>query len=770
MAHLLGSRNCLDSLSKDVSSMQETINSIVKKTGRFQFASWKFPSKIAIDLDVAELLEDYSYCNDEDSNKLSHIILFELVIDRFCLILQAASQLFDMVFITKDEQNASRPQSRTVTSTMSVGLISKIFWNKVSQIQYSYENLEKQLSEYNQSLMDMENVFLEMKIENDSFKRKTKNEKEKENGKKEKIEETVNIEEESNNCIPVPSKSSSTQTFETAFVPCEACCSMQSNLLTVGTEVINICETQGLPSSLSKQHKLMRDTQMTASDVTRWAHEQERDLKKINNYLDSLHKQINPSKEQLKSSNSSCSKLQDDFNKMSIERDKMEALYNDSQKECCSFKESYERTKKELDRQESKLSELQKSNIKLEFENSNLKKSLEGATGNILKYEKNIAALEQGMTSLTTQLESELKEKQKLTDAFSDISTLQAQKKETEQKLTDVSVERDKLRAENKVVLKHDQGLQTKQTTLLSRLEQLDETCEDLRDDLLTAQKEKNDMLQTNKILQEEKNNLLLDVENVKRINKEHVRKSRDRENGFHSITTNPSHDKELTELTNQLKLLVSYPVIGPKYKTAEEEYTTLTQRIPPLKDGNEDVVKDMERQLQTNNIRISILEEQNNSLRNTLLKLEGENSTKENFPEKVSSYRNSVDDDISSFGRYNDRHHSAPVRILQDQSVTPKPPSEPRSSSKPTRTWSGGKNIKKEAFDIGARLANLDRLKDKTKITKFDWTTSTDSKGAWTEKNTHLETTSVSCPDCDKTYLSKRDLDIHKTFCYGRV
>lgn len=83
MAHLLGSRNCLDSLSKDVSSMQETINSIVKKTGRFQFASWKFPSKIAIDLDVAELLEDYSYCNDEDSNKLSHIILFELVIDRF---------------------------------------------------------------------------------------------------------------------------------------------------------------------------------------------------------------------------------------------------------------------------------------------------------------------------------------------------------------------------------------------------------------------------------------------------------------------------------------------------------------------------------------------------------------------------------------------------------------------------------------------------------------------------------------------------------------
>lgn len=82
MAHLLGSKNCLESLSKDVFDLQETFESVSQKVGRINFVSWKFPSKKAIELDIAEMLEDYSYCKDDDSNRLSHIIMFELVIDR----------------------------------------------------------------------------------------------------------------------------------------------------------------------------------------------------------------------------------------------------------------------------------------------------------------------------------------------------------------------------------------------------------------------------------------------------------------------------------------------------------------------------------------------------------------------------------------------------------------------------------------------------------------------------------------------------------------
>ena len=83
MAHLLGGKNCIDSLSKDILSMQECIQGVLGTTGQLEYASWKYPSKMASTLDISELVEDYSYCkSDEDSNRLSHIILFELVIDR----------------------------------------------------------------------------------------------------------------------------------------------------------------------------------------------------------------------------------------------------------------------------------------------------------------------------------------------------------------------------------------------------------------------------------------------------------------------------------------------------------------------------------------------------------------------------------------------------------------------------------------------------------------------------------------------------------------
>ena len=98
MAHLLGSRNCVESLSKDVAAMQDCIQTIIAKTGHLEHASWKYPSKAASTLDISELIEDYSWCaDDEESNRLSHIVLFELIIDRFCLLLQCMGELFTSV-------------------------------------------------------------------------------------------------------------------------------------------------------------------------------------------------------------------------------------------------------------------------------------------------------------------------------------------------------------------------------------------------------------------------------------------------------------------------------------------------------------------------------------------------------------------------------------------------------------------------------------------------------------------------------------------------
>ena len=108
----------------------------------------------------------------------------------------------------------------------------------------------------------------------------------------------------------------STQTFDTAFVPCEACSRMQQNLLDVGASVIGLCESQGLPSALAKQKRLLKQSLMAAADVSRWTNEQSRDIERINKHLDNLYAQINPLRSDLEKSRQLNKKLQEQLSEL----------------------------------------------------------------------------------------------------------------------------------------------------------------------------------------------------------------------------------------------------------------------------------------------------------------------------------------------------------------------------------------------------------------------------------------------------------------------
>jgi hypothetical protein len=82
MAHLLGSKYCIESLRKDVSDVHETVIDVFSRAGPVRFPSWKFPDKISADLDINELLDKYDYSEDEEERQVSHIVLLELVIER----------------------------------------------------------------------------------------------------------------------------------------------------------------------------------------------------------------------------------------------------------------------------------------------------------------------------------------------------------------------------------------------------------------------------------------------------------------------------------------------------------------------------------------------------------------------------------------------------------------------------------------------------------------------------------------------------------------
>lgn len=75
----------------------------------------------------------------------------------------------------------------------------------------------------------------------------------------------------------------SSQTLQTAFVPCEYCHKVQTSLKSVGDSISHMCKTQGVVSSLSKYRKQLKGIDWySANDLARWSVEQEKDTDRLN--------------------------------------------------------------------------------------------------------------------------------------------------------------------------------------------------------------------------------------------------------------------------------------------------------------------------------------------------------------------------------------------------------------------------------------------------------------------------------------------------------
>lgn len=73
------------------------------------------------------------------------LMLFNLLF-RFCLLLQSVSRLCDKSILNDCQTSKKkRPQSRTISCTMSVGLISRRFWDKITEVQDTYHQMEKEV-------------------------------------------------------------------------------------------------------------------------------------------------------------------------------------------------------------------------------------------------------------------------------------------------------------------------------------------------------------------------------------------------------------------------------------------------------------------------------------------------------------------------------------------------------------------------------------------------------------------------------------------------
>lgn len=818
MAHLLGSQACLESLKQDVTDIQTTIMDLLSRAGSVRSPSWKYPDKISSELDIGELLERYSYSNNDDHCKLSHIILFELLIDRLVLLLQGMAQYCDQLLMSCNGRPAS---GKIHGSSMSVGLVAKKFWNKLVHVQQTTQQLQFERKTKNKTMSKMEDTITDLRDEVKLFKEAlnknssvVKGKIEGQSASKTSVKFILSPSEELSLESPTPSQDlslamedvvnaktlqdCSTQTYETAFIPCEACARTQQNLVEVGTMVIKVCESQGLPSSLAKQRKLLRRSLMAAADVSRWTAEQNQDLGRINDHLDNLYAQINPLEEKLRKSKQTCVNLEKQIENLEKQ---VSNAHSNTQKKEEEFNVNLGRVVAEKDKV---ISDTEKMN-------SDLAKGKEVLQDMVLKlqekkknYKESMKTLGEENSKLLNELDKESKEVARLLLVESEVQELKVVLDEVQAKLKNTTLELDKTQARNKNVERHKKALQSKHDALLKRVDELDTECEQLREHVIEAEGEKDELKGVTKDLEAEKNKLSVELESKQKLLEELQKEKEQLLHGVEEFETKTRQlEAQLKESQEKLQLVVEFPSIDAKQSSQPDHTATFNGDSP----SEAEAAQDMERQVMANNIRILTLEEQNEKLRKSIAYLMNvrENITKKKVEEPVVLWKANNEEERGQ------RHVGArpfledtstdkwPVSAIGERqwlqpdisvshALQPRPPEKPRTQSAKTRAKSSRLTDKRESVALSAKLAASDKYapnvlgshservsqikkRRPSPVPTEDVTMLKGGGGHASPASTLYTPVDVFlCSSCDKMYNTQKDLEIHRSFCYGRV
>jgi len=827
MAHLLGSQACLESLKQDISDVQATVMDLLSRVGPVRSPSWKYPDKISCELDIQDLLERYCYSSDEDHCKLSHIILFELLIDRLVLLLQGMAQYCDQLLTSCDGRPAS---GKILGSSMSVGLVAKKFWNKLVHVQQTTQQLQFESKTKNKTMSKMEDTITDLRNDVKLFKQALDKKSGKSSVVKGKIESQstnrtsvkfiLSPSEEFSLESTTPSQDltlavedvasaktcqeSSTQTYDTAFIPCEACARTQQNLIEVGNMVIKVCESQGLPSSLAKQKKLLRQSLMAAADVSRWASEQNQDLGRINDHLDNLYAQINPLEDKLSRSKEACANLE---NQMKNLEKQLSEQSSTIQKKEEDFKEQLKKVVAEKDLLLSDAEKMNKDLIKGKDVLQDMVMKLEEKKK---KYKESIKTLEDENSKLLTELDKESKEVARLTVVESEVQQLKVELDEVQAKLKSTALELGKTQARNKTMERHEQALQSKHDALLKRVDELDTECEQLRDQLLEAEGEKDELQGVIEDLETEKGKLSADLDSKQNLLEELRNEKEKLLREVEEFETKTSDlEKQLKESEEKLQLVVEFPSTDAKQPAQSDKGAAFNGEAP----SEAEVAQDMERQVMANNIRIMTLEEQNEKLRKSIAYLMNarENISKKKVQEPIALWKTHSEEEITGGQRdfiprpfYEDDpnvEQKRPASAIREgqrsysdnytsNRLQPRPPEKPRAQSAKTRVKSSSSRLadKRQSAALSAKLAAsgkhaaniLGSLAEgdpqrhewqHSPVPTWDVASGEGRGGRTSPASTRYTPVNVFvCTSCDKIFNTQKDLDIHKSFCYGSV
>ncbi|XP_042090761.1 coiled-coil domain-containing protein 157 isoform X3 [Ovis aries] len=590
MAHLLGSPACMDSLRKDLTDLQGAIVDVFSRAGPVRFPSWKFPDRAACDLDMVALLEHYDHVpGDPEFTQLAHAVLLELVIDRLLLLLQSCASYLENLTL---EQIV--PPARAAGPCMSVGLTVRRFWNSLLRLgMLSQQAALQKRANQGETLTSKPTA-------------KGEPARSPELGTTQLVKAPSPVPGLPQACpeqdsLPVSvslqrpggtaenTRSVHCQTVETALVPCDACTSVQGSLREVGKVVINLCQSQNLPSSLGRFQQLVQDSMghrpLPAATVGLWVAEQSKDLARLGKLMGPLRAQLEEAEGQ---------------------KDGLRRQVGELEQALQQERAARQRQAEEA---EQRRAQWERERQQLLAETSDLKTKVATLEGELKQQRESTQAVESKAQQLQAEAEHRLEAERQVRQLEQQVELLAGRLEGASQQIRWASTELDKEKARVDSMVRHQESLQAKQRALLQQLDSLDQEREELRGSLDEAEAQRAHVEEQLQSVQGEREQGQCQLQAQQELLQSLQREKQGLEQATTDLRLTISElERELVDLRERERLLVAFPDL---HRPAEAQIQS---------SGN--VTDDMERQVQANDIRIRVLQEENGRLRSMLSKI----------------------------------------------------------------------------------------------------------------------------------------------------
>ncbi|XP_072288588.1 coiled-coil domain-containing protein 157 [Eucyclogobius newberryi] len=597
MTDFLGREDCIQSLRKDLVDLQGAILDVFSRTGPVRVSSWKFPDKLSCNLDMVALLDQYHFIEGEDKfNQYSHMVLLELVIDRLLLLLQSFN-----VFVANPANSFKRNQTQE-KGYVPLGLVVRNYWSNL---------VTYQVSSKKQTLCDdlLSSLEPSQNLRSDhcsSAKSSTSS--------LSSLPQNHSVHSSIKYTPKVDTQNVGSQTFESCLVPCDACYQTQSVLRKTGGALIELFQSEGLPSSLQPLSVAVQDTvalgQLTATDVTQWGAEELRDMRRLTKHLQDVRGTVEPLKAKIVTVETEKDGLKSDVKRLQKElKEKVENYQAINVQLEFSLRKAQRSAKETQQRQQEGQQKCQREIMSMEERNSSLMEKVAVQQDTIKAFETENDSLQEKIRQLQEEKESCSHQLQKEMEQFQgDISELQ------------LCLQKEKAKYHS--ACRQQESMQAKQKNLVERVDGLDEECEELQRQVAESEEKQIELHGQIQQMSEDSEQLQAKLNQQQDLC---VKLEKDKEKLRTKISDLTNTVAELKQhikaCTERERLLVAFPDLNP------------LPQAHPQSTGN--VTLDMEQQFKANCIRIHVLEQENSTLYCSLLKLK-ERAQSSDEPQKI--------------------------------------------------------------------------------------------------------------------------------------